>query len=85
MDDVLVAVGGVEGVVLLGAEAEEHVALEHVDPQGVHRRYHRVDADVELGNGMQAYCQSNVNNVLLTSKSEAAHVEMAPSAAVSQQ
>ena len=49
VDDVLVAVGGVEGVVLLGAEAEEDVALEHVDAQRVHRRDHRVYPDVELG------------------------------------
>ena len=48
VDDVLVAVGGVEGVILLGAEAEEDVALEHVDAQRVHRRDHRVYPDVEL-------------------------------------
>ena len=48
MDDVLVAVGGIEGVILLGAEAEEDVALEDVDAQRVHRCDHRVNPDVEL-------------------------------------
>ena len=48
MDDVLVAVGGVERVILFRAEAEEDIPLEHVDPQRVHRRDHRVNPDVEL-------------------------------------
>ena len=48
MDDVFVAVGGVERVILFRTEAEEDVPLEHVNSQRVHRRYHRVNPDVEL-------------------------------------
>ena len=55
MDDVLVSVGGVEGVILFGAEAEQDVALEHVDPQRVHRGDHRVNADVELEREARQY------------------------------
>ena len=48
VDDILVAVFRVEGVILLRTEAEQRVAVVDVDPQRVDGRDHGVHADVEL-------------------------------------
>ena len=78
MDDVLVPVGGVEGVILFGAEAEEDVALEHVDPQRVHRGDHRVNADVELEREAGKYSKLNLELEALPNLSLAHCKEVSP-------
>ena len=48
MYNVLVPVGGVEGIILLGAEPEQDIAVVDVNAEGVDGSDGRVNTDVEL-------------------------------------